>query len=262
MGFKFDYKGDIYTFRKLEECIINFPKLYSEGIVTEVDSGDNFNIKDISSKRDKYTEAYIDIVTTIDGYSNALNSRLRAASKKKELDLLEGKYLNKSITIEELTRLIVCKYNSKTLKETYSYTSYCFINTNVPLPNLSECELGKFYKLCHSFLTHKANTLLDTKNINSNPLTIKMLCDKLNLKESQTYDFMKKLNKLGIIKYHIIDEKKHIMVNPIYALNGKITPTIYSAFKKDIDSYFPLIPNELKDLWLMSSLDNVTPFVG
>lgn len=210
--------------------------------------------------RDVYTERAIEAVTVIDTYSSSLRSRLNMASKKKQLDELQEIYDKGEIEIKDLRRLIVMKYAKKDLIESFSYTSYYFVNTNAPLPDLTEAELGKLFKVLHSCFTHKHNTLLKTKNVKSNPLTPKYIGDVLGIKESQVYDFIKKLNKLGIIKYTIIDNNKHIMLNPIYLLNGKITPPMYSAFKEDIDKYFPLIPQEVKDLWLMESLDYGTPF--
>ena len=110
------------------------------------------------------------------------------------------------------------------------------------LPNLTESELGKFFIILHYYL--RINNKLQSKTNKS--FTVDIVKNILKLKDSQAYSFIKKLNDLGIIKYHTDNE---LLVNPIYMLKGELDSFLYEYFKSDIDNNFKNIPEELKRLW-------------
>lgn len=118
----------------------------------------------------------------------------------------------------------------------------------MPLPNLTESELGKFFIILHYYL--RINNKLQSETDRS--FTVDKVKNILKLKESQAYNFIKKLNDLGVIKYHTHNE---LLVNPIYMLKGELDSFLYEYFKNDIDNSFKNIPKELKRLWELEILE-------
>jgi DNA-binding Lrp family transcriptional regulator len=123
-----------------------------------------------------------------------------------------------------------------------------FIKINQKIPELTDSELGKFYKILTK-LTRKANTLLIKNDVKSNPLTKNEISQLINIDIKATERYLKKLKDKNIIKHISIGDKKYFMINPIYAVNGAIISSYtYINFKEEIEE-LSNIPEELKTLW-------------
>lgn len=170
----------------------------------------------------------------------------RKASKEIRIKELEMKEIR---TENEIFELLKLKYNSKQIEQFGYFTTYSFNNQLAPDINLSYTDIGKFYTLINKHLTHKSNILLETFNIKSSKLTIETIMKTLDLKKTMAYSLLSSLKKENLIKEISILKQTYLMVNPIYVLNGRITPILYHFFKAEINDCFKNIPKELKELW-------------
>jgi hypothetical protein len=248
---KLIYKEDEYTYKELERLRNTKTHLFSEGEVLDTETGEVIDIRSLSKLRERYVQDAINNLYKVEENKSSLHRKMRLEDTKLKLIKLQEKYNSKNISIDELKMLISLKYDKNELKKSYSFSSYYFVNTNYKLPDLSFDELGKFHTLCYYFLTHKSNTLLNSKNKKSSPLTKEGMMELFKLKESSFYRFIGRLKEKNILDTFKVKDKTYYILNPMYALNGKITPINYIIFKEDVDKYLPNIPQELRDLWIM-----------
>lgn len=245
------FKEDEYTFGELWRAYCTKKSVYKSGEVVDLSDGEIIDISDLPKFKSKFLDETMNDLRDLGIAEWSISRKLKSEKDKIRLSELELLYSENRINTEELRQLIELKYDKEKLKESYSFSSYVFMNTEVPLPDLSNDDLGKFYKLCHFHLTHDSNKLRKTKNIKSKGVDVKLLCQTLGIKESATYLFLSKLEKSNILKYIQMDKIRFMVINPVYMLNGKLTPINYMLFKDSIDKYLPNIPTELSDLWEM-----------
>ena len=243
-----EFKGDIYEYGELWKLHISGKKMFNEGEVIYLSTGEVFDIKDFSYHKNKYIGELVNDMKKLGIKTNSIKNKIK---EEERLKFLEKKYKNKTIKSYELKELIGLKYNNTELKKMYSFSSYMIVNNNIKIPNLSDDYLGKFYKLCLLHLTHKDNMILDKKDIRSKPLTVNQIMDSLDIKKRAWYNFYNHLKKNNMITNIRIKDKSYLIINPVYVLNGKLTPINYILFKEDVDKFLPNIPQELKDLWEM-----------
>ena len=245
------FKDDEYTFGELWKAFCTNKSVYKSGEVVDLIDGEVIDISELTKYRAKYLDESINDLRDLGMKEWSLARKLKSEKDKIRLQELEVLYVNGTINSKELKQLIELKYDKNSLRQSYSFSSYMFVNTEIKLPELSNDDLGKFYKLCHFHLTHDSNKLKKTKNIKSRSVSVEIIGETLGIKSSSTYLFLSKLEKLNILKYIIMDKNKFMVINPIYMLNGKLTPINYMMFKEDIDKCLPNIPKELTDLWEM-----------
>ena len=243
------YKGKEYYIKKLIKLTLDSDTkdFFTDGEFSDIKTGE---IKSIKLIEEHLKEKYKDLLDEADVLGYNKKSRLKRENvdidlnKIKELDL-EDRYKNGTLTIDELKELILLKYGNG-FKAYINYEN--FIKINQKVPDLTDSELGKFYRILTK-LTYKANTLLVKSDVRSNPLTKKEISEVLNIDIKATERYLKKLKDNNIIKYTAIGEKKYFMVNPIYAFNGAIISSYtYINFKEEIEN-LSNIPEELKTLW-------------
>jgi len=238
------FSKDIVGYRKN----IDLKETFDKGEFTFIETKEKFKISEIETLQSKLDIDSIEALKHSSTYSD------RSKIKKKIIDdhhnnlrieELESELKNDIITIDSLKELIGLKYKDK-YKAYINYESYIKINHKIP--ELSDGDLGKFYKIL-SKLSHKANTLLTKKDIRSNPVTKEEIGNLLKLDIKPTERYLKRLRDKGIIKQVTMIDKVHLMVNPIYAFNGNtIGSYTYIYFKEDLNEVSD-IPEELKLLW-------------
>ena len=243
-----EYKGNKYFIKRLVELhkTDDIKHLFSEGECIDLTSGEVFDISNIESVwKDKHEKLDENSREVLDyskqrNLNNSLNDDINSIRVKE----LENKYLNHSISHSELVELIILKYNNHEIYLNYDN----YIKLNKQIPDLSDSDLGKFYKILNK-LTHKSNTLLSKNDIRSNPLNKEEIAELLGLGIKPTERYLKKLKDKGIIKLTIINNKQHYMINPLYAFNGSfIGSYTYINFRDDIEKLIN-IPDEIKSLW-------------
>ena len=243
-----EYKGNKYFIKRLVELhkADDLKHLFSDGECVDVTTGEVFDISKIDIVwKDKYSKLDEDSKEVLDynkhrNLNQSLNSDINEIRKKE----LESKYSNVNITKEELIELIILKYNNYEIYLTYDN----YVKLNKQIPDLSDADLGKFYKILNK-LTHKANTLLNKNDTRSNPMKKNDIAELLNLEIKATERYLKKLKDKGVIKLVVIGDKSHYMVNPLYAFNGSfIGSYTYINFRDEIEKLID-IPDEVKSLW-------------
>lgn len=238
--------NDLVSYRKN----IDLKHIFEDGEFIFIPTGEIVEISKIEDFNFKLKQDAVEAIREATNYSDATkvkNKIIDESYKKQKIDELESKLNDDDniISIEELKELIELKYG-KTYNVYINYENYIKINHKIP--DLSDAELGKFYKIL-SKLTHKANTLLTKKDVRSNPITKNEISKLLNIDTKPTERYLKRLKDKGIIKQVTIVDKKHYMINPIYAFNGNsIGSYTYIYFKDEIDEVSD-IPKELKLLW-------------
>jgi len=226
---------------------VNLSHFFEDGNIQDLDTGKTYMISHIE---DLYKSKYKEFLDKGDILGYNKKTQVKKSTLDNDLNSLkqselESKFNDGEMSIEDLKELIILKYGEK-YKVCISYENYIKINHKIP--DLTDAELGKFYKIL-SKLSHKANTLLTKKDIRSNPVTKNDLCELLNIDIKPTERYLKKLKDKGIIKQVNIGVKTHLMINPIYAFNGNIIGSYtYTYFKDDLDEVAD-IPDELKLLW-------------
>jgi len=251
---KLVFKEDEYTFSELWKLYNSKKTLFSEGEVEDLNTGECFDISKFEEYKLNYTsEIYEDLKDIDEGSS--LKRRLKFEADKKRLKELEESFELGLISPKELTQLIKLKYNSNELKQCMSYDHYVFLNLNTEIPDLTDGELGKFHKMLFK-MTHRANELLKTKNIKSNPVGIGELMELFGVNDKSVYKFLNKLRSKNIIKEHTKDNKKYFSINPKYAINGRLNSYSYFLFKEDMEELFPNIPKEVIKLWEFEYITN------
>lgn len=242
------YKDEMYFMQRLVELheTEDLKSMFGEGECVDISTGEIFDIKDIKKiwleKYSRLNEEARDVLDYNKHYklNKMLNNSIRGTRTKE----LEDKYLHKMISIEELEELIMLKYSSK---EIYlSYESYIMVNREIP--NLSDADLGKFYKIMLN-LTHKANTILNKIDVRSNPMKKQDIAKILNIEVKSTEQYLKRLKDNRVIKEIVINNKKYLMINPRYAFSGNsVSPYTYTAFRDEVEA-FSNVPDEIKSLW-------------
>ena len=254
-----EYNGRKYFINKLRSLTkdIDTAHLFTEGLCTDLSTGEEFDIKDIDNVVYCKNNTLIEN-SDIVGYSgkNDIVGKINITENEIRKMDLENKFNNKIITIEELKELIHLKYG----KDYNIYLNYeNYIKINKQIPKLSDADLGKFYKILTK-LTHKANTLLTKSDVRSNPLTKQDLCELLEIEIKAVEQYLKRLKVAKVIKHVEVGEKKHYMINPMYAYNGNIIGSYtYINFREEVENLSD-IPEELKKLWdyefVNSTIDN------
>lgn len=222
-------------------------KIYSTGEVIDLETGEIFDISNFYDYKYLFEKEIYEGLTELSDNSS-LKIKLKNNLNKKRLDDLEMSFKENNITPNELRELIKLKYDNSDINKVMSYEHYSFLNLGIEPPNLTNSEIGKFYKMLLK-MTHKANTILKTKNIKSNLVTVDELSELFNTTKPNTYKYLKKLKNLGIIKTFSHGEKEYMAINPKYSINGKITAHTYFIFKDDMEELFPNIPLEVIKLW-------------
>lgn len=243
------YKDKDYFIKKLvaitKDSDLNHN--YKDGDCIDLISGETFDIKDLDKV---YIEKYKSFVQEADitGYNK--KSQIKRSTVDVDFNFiklieLEDKFKQNQLTVSELKELINIKYGDR-YNVFLNYEN--FIKINQKIPDLSDADLGKFYKIL-TRLTYKANTLLIKTDVRSNPLTKKELCELLGLELKAVEQYLKRLKDKNILKYTVVGDKKHWMVNPLYAFNGNVVGSYtYINFKEEVEC-FAEIPEELKMLW-------------
>lgn len=244
---KLKFKGDVYLFNEIWKLHSSGKILFATGEVEDVDTSDKFNITELKDYRAKYAGEISEGLKDLSD-PTSLRKKLKAERDRLRLKELEEMYEQGDITPDELKQLIKLKYNSKEVNETMSYEHYAFLNLGIEPPSLTDGELGKFYKIMLK-MTHKANSLLKTKNIQSNPISISEISELLNISKPNAYKYLKKLKKNNITKTFSMGDKEYMAINPKYAINGRITAQTYFIFKDEMNELFPNIPEEVIKLW-------------
>lgn len=113
---------------------------------------------------------------------------------------------------------------------------------NTILPNLSDDEIGKFYRLMHTYLNY-GNILLLKKDIRSNPITNKDIQTYFDVKKRSVQSYMSKFRSNNVIKAIELNGKECFIVNPIYYkyYNFEYTEHLLSNFKDDIINTYGLL---------------------
>lgn len=248
---KLFFKDDEYSFGELWRAYCTKKSVYKTGEVIDMSDGESIDISELPKFKAKYLDETMNDLRDLGVSDWSISRKLKSEKDKLRLAELELLYSEGRITVPELKQMIELKYDKEKLKGAYCFSSYMFINTGMPVPDLSNDDLGKFYRLCHLHLTHDANTLRKTKNIKSNGVNVKLLGKTLGIKDSTVYLFLSKLEKVNLLKYIQVDKTKFMVINPMYLLNGKLSPINYMLFKESVDEHLSTIPNELKDLWEM-----------
>jgi predicted transcriptional regulator len=242
------FKDEEYTFKELWKFYSTKRKYYLEGEVLDVSSGEVIDISNLHTFRERFLQESLEDLNELDIDNWSVKKRLKYEKDKFRLSDLERLYNNNTITPEELKELIMLKYKTKDIKDTMCYEHYAFLNLKTESPPLSDAEIGKFYKMLLQ-MSQKANSLLTTKDVRSQPVSVDDLSILFNSSKSNIYKFLKKLKKLNIVKTFSMNEKEYMSINPKYAINGKITSHTYFLFKEDMKELFPNIPEEIIKLW-------------
>ena len=192
---KLKFKEDEYSYRELWKLYVSGKTLFSNGEIEDINTGECFDISNFEIHKSKYIDEILNDMKDLEDDTSTISKKRRFEKNKLRLNELERLYNTEAITTNELRELVNLKYSSKELRDSYSFSSYSFINNSIELPNLSYDELGKFYKLCHYHLTHKSNILLTKSDIRSNPVTNSNLTELFNIKERALLSFLSKLKK-------------------------------------------------------------------
>lgn len=248
------FKEDEYTFKELWHHFISMKKIYSEGEVLDLDTGETFDISEFYKYKSNFSEEVYEGLKELSD-STTLKRKLKADRDKNKLRELEDAFETGIISPDELRQLIKLKYNSKDIILAMNYEHFIFLNISTEIPNLTDGELGKFYKILFK-MTHRANELLKTNNIKSNPVGVNELQELLGISERSVYTFLNKLKAKNIIKEHSKNNKKYYSVNPKYAINGRLNSYSYFLFKEDMEQVFPNVPKEIIKLWEFEYLSN------
>lgn len=225
---------------------IDLSHLFSSGEILDTQTGEMYDINDIDKL---YNEKYSELLSHADVLGYDKKNKLKQDSldkdmKKLKITELESKCKCGTIDLDNLKELISLKYGNTE----YNISYESFIKLNNKIPNLSDSELGKFYKIL-SRLSHNANTLLSKKDIRSKPLDKFDISELLGIDIKPIERYLKILKDKNIIKKCTMGDNSYYMINPVYAFNGvNIGSYTYMNFKDDIDEVSK-IPEEVKLLW-------------
>lgn len=243
-----EFKNDVYNFNELWRFKNSNKNLFQSGDVIDLETGEIFDISKLYEYRSRYMEDILEELKDIDDKTLSIKQKLTRQIKLDKIKRLELLFENNTISYEQLKHLIKLKYNSRDLSLAMRYNRFAYLNLDNSNNNLSDGDIGKLYKIVKN-MSHKANTLLKTENIQSNPLNVDDLSKIFNTTNSNTYKFLKRIKKENIVKTFKIDSKEYISFNPKYIINGVLNPLSYLLFKEDINSTFPNIPKEVLKLW-------------
>jgi len=248
MGLKeLKFKEDVYNLKELWNLHNSGKNLFSEGVVEDIQTGEEFDIVKLEEYKARFAgETYVALKELADPTS--LKRKLKAESDRRRKKELERLFEDNSISPDELRQLIALKYDKSEINNCMSYEHFAFLNLAIETPDLTDNELGKFYKMLTK-MTKKANSLLRTKNTKSNPVGVSELIDLLGVNERNVYKFLNRLKKENIVRDFKIGNKKYLCINPKYAINGTMTSTTYYIYKDDMEDLFPNIPKEVVKLW-------------
>jgi len=238
------FSKDIVNYRKN----IDLKDGFSEGEFVFIETNEHINIDKIEEFQNSLDDKTMEALKNSSTYNERHKIKSTLIDKNRNnlrITELESELREEIITIDSLKELINLKYNG----EYKSYINYeNFIKINHTIPDLSDGDLGKFYKILTK-LSYKANTLLTKKDIRSNPVNKEDISTLLKIGIKPTERYLTRLREKNILRQVILTDKTHLMVNPIYAFNGNtIGSYTYIYFKDDINKVSN-IPSELKLLW-------------
>lgn len=112
---------------------------------------------------------------------------------------------------------------------------------------LSDRDCGRFYRLIYYIIGD--NQLLGYRgNRGVKPLTVEKIAKIINCTERQAKIYIRKMNKLGIIRGVQTGLDSWYMINPLYALKGKyLTEMTFCVFK---DKLMGELPDYVIKEWL------------
>lgn len=115
---------------------------------------------------------------------------------------------------------------------------------DVPFPeDMTDIEIGRMTRLAKK-MWGQTNMLGYRGNGGVKPFDMAGMSKVVGLGKSQTYNFVKKMIKLGVIAKVKIESKGQIdyqyYVNPLYySSSNRITLNLYLLFRKQLDPYMP-----------------------
>lgn len=220
---KFLFKENEYTLSELI-TLRGISPLYKEGEVVDLQTGECLKIEDIDNWRSIYIS---DLIS-----DNHKRHIMKNYDSKNKLKIYEEKFLNGTISKEELFELIKSK-RSKYFE--IEYNDYFISNCSKEKPKgISHSEYGRFFVML-DFLSY-SNTIT-----HKNGQSVKEvdLIKKLDISSIKTFrNFMSKLSKFGLLAKNKTGGKNFIHINPAYAKRRiKIDFTTYTLFKSDLKEY-------------------------
>ena len=259
----FIFKDDVYTLKELIIFNNSQKNLFQDGIVVNSETGEEFEISEIHSVREKYFEHLSEIKDIIEDNNT---SRTIWALTQDEIDRkikeLNVKFSKNKITLDELEILLKLEKGVKFNKFDNNFyvilqeqgTFYKkFHKFKYPI-SLSKSNIGSLHLLL-DFMTYR-NEIKRTQNDKSNYPTTKELMEYMRVKdESALSRVLRDLKKYNIIDYKREKGKKIIYINPLFSnRNLKIHPELYRRFKDDIDEV--LSDKEIKYLEMLTFSDS------
>lgn len=108
---------------------------------------------------------------------------------------------------------------------------------------MNDLEIGRMARLAKKIWSN-TNMLGYRGNGGVRPHTTAMIADILNLSERQSYRFIEKMIRLGVMARVKINTRQstetHLYVNPLYFFSSNRIPlNLYLLFRKDLDSVLP-----------------------
>lgn len=260
----FDFKGDKYTFKELFSMQVLGKNLYKEGEVTNLSTGECFDISEVYNKKEQYYSLLNEITDTV---GNEHDRRIEWALKKKQEEdrakCLEKLYKDKKIKCEEMAEYIsLKKKNDNTFingREIFalSYDNFITLNIGERIPKeVKYTEKGRFYDmLC--YLSYD-NKLKHTPRKNGRIIKKEELMEALDFKDYTVYrKFISSMVKHNLIReIPTTNKNKVIIINPVYAnRNIRIDYTTYLTFKSDIKKF--LTEEEIYYIELLGTKDDL-----
>ena len=215
---------------------------FKEGEVYNLDTGEDFDIKDLPKIYIEMNQGIIDAsnhltYTQKSRVKNILNYSINEFREK----LLCGKLMKDEITKEELEEYIYIK-DKRDIKKEFNdsngvradvITKFVKLNQEIPLPEEINLQtVGRYYRLLE-VLIHK-NKIFKKPHGNSKEPTKIELMDYLQCKSKSTFSsFISSLEKHNIARrFKLPNNRFIIFVNPLYAHKDLIiSKELYNVFK-------------------------------
>jgi hypothetical protein len=256
----FEFKDDLYSFEEIFDYHKGGKNLYKVGVVTNVETGDDFDISDVYKVKSKYYEVLNDVKEILkDNKSRREIWALNETERDKRIKELNSKYSKGTINLEDIELLLRLEKGVKPEHNYYvtleNQGTFYKKNHRFKYPEgLSKTNIGNLHLLL-DFMTYD-NEIKRTPHNKALYPTIDELLEFMRLKDSSALSrVLTELKKHGIIEHKRKDGKKIIYINPLFSTrNLKIHPELYKRFKDSLDEV--LSPKEVKYLELLTFKDS------
>ena len=244
----FEFKGENYSVYDLITFYTDKRlKDFKEGEVTNLTTGECFNIKDIKKQLHLLNKDVIDAAEHLSYYEKSkLRNMLSDDENDKRLYELNIKLDNEELNFEEIKELLFLEgddFNEYGVDVSLIGSNYIKLNQKSLFPKeIKDTTLGKFLKLL--MLTTYENNIKRTNRSNSNNITKKELKEYLKISNDKTFSTIFQ----EMEKYNLLFRKQKpgrgfvIFINPIYANRSdkfSLDKTQYMLFKDKLEDLLP-----------------------